>query len=215
MRQSPRRHRSHGFTIIELMVATMLSSVVLLAVYFVFISNTQQYYVQEQLVRMQESMRFGMEYLKNDLRNAGRLGVANGIEIGGGLQVAGRDPQLCPSRSQLHGVELFEDDRGSPNVLIRYGNEHRPDRIRLLTDASGATPVLVSKARRDRITLMRPFDQPSKMAKSLLASEARFNQAFQRGFYLYVVTRSGDASVPVNSTAVMVMRPLVPLTISD
>ena len=70
MRQTTRRHHSHGFTLIELMVATLLSSVVLMAVYFVFITNTQQYYVQEQLVRMQESMRFGMEYLKNDLRNA-------------------------------------------------------------------------------------------------------------------------------------------------
>ncbi len=199
MRQTARRYHSHGFTLIELMVATLLSSVVLMAVYFVFITNTQQYYVQEQLVRMQESMRFGMEYLKNDLRNAGRLGVANGIQIAGALEVAGRDPQLCGMRSQLRGVELFEDDRGSPNVLIRHGNNHRPDRLRLLTDASGATPVLISKSRRDRVTLMRAPDQPSEMARDLLSSEARFNQAFQTGFYLYVVTRAGDADLlPIN-----------------
>ena len=218
MSTQPRRQWSRGFTIVELMVATLLSSVVIMAVYFVFISNTQQYYVQEQLVRMQESMRFGMEYLKNDLRNAGRLGVANGVQLAGALQVAGRDPQLCPSRSALRGVELFEDDRGSPDVLIRHENSHRPDRLRLLTDASGATPVLVSKATRDRITLMRAIDQPSEMARDLLTSEARFDQAFQQGFYLYVVTRAGDADlVPIvetrfndNGSTIQLQSPLCP-----
>jgi prepilin-type N-terminal cleavage/methylation domain-containing protein len=198
----PRRHaQSRGFTLIELMVATFLSSAVLLSVYFVFISNTKQYYVQEQIVRMQESMRFGMEYLKNDVRNAGRLTVANGIDGSGALRQVGRDPQFCAVRSQIRGLQLFEDDRGSPDVLSRYGNGHRPDRLRLLTDASGATPLLIARAQRDRLTLMRPLDQPSEMARDLLGSEGRFEQAFRPGFYLYVVTRSGDSDLlPIAET---------------
>ncbi len=59
----------------------MLSGAVLTSIYFVFISNSRQYYTQEQIVQMQESMRFALEYLKNDLRNAGQMALVNGTAV--------------------------------------------------------------------------------------------------------------------------------------
>ena len=88
MKSAAHRRRAAGFTMVELLIALFLSSVVMLAVYFVFISNTEQYYRQEQIVQMQENMRFALEHLKNDMRNAGRLTVVNGNN-------ANPDPGFC------------------------------------------------------------------------------------------------------------------------
>ena len=86
-----RRRANHGFTFVELLVALLFAGIIMVAAYLVFISASRQYYVQEQVVQMQESMRFAMEFLKNDLRGTGRLTVVNGIEVGARLDAIGRD----------------------------------------------------------------------------------------------------------------------------
>ncbi|MEZ4471150.1 MAG: prepilin-type N-terminal cleavage/methylation domain-containing protein [bacterium] len=139
MNQATRpRRRPAGFTMVELMMALLLSSIVLLAIYFVFISNTEQYYRQEQIVQMQESMRFALEHLKTDLRNAGRLTVVNGTP-------RGTDAGFCRPQEGLTAIRLFDNeltgDRPDfPAIVADIGNRIRPDRLRLLVDGSGATP---------------------------------------------------------------------------
>ncbi|MEM9102477.1 MAG: PilW family protein [Pseudomonadota bacterium] len=59
-----------GITMIELLIAIALGSVVTAAVIQVFLSNKQTSRLQEQMSRLQENGRFAMEIISRDLRSA-------------------------------------------------------------------------------------------------------------------------------------------------
>lgn len=60
-----------GFSLIELMVALVLGLVLMGAVVNSFLSSSQTYRVQEALSRSQESARFALEIIGQELRMAG------------------------------------------------------------------------------------------------------------------------------------------------
>ena len=60
-----------GFTIIELMIALLLSSVLLTGVVQIYASSKQSYQVTENISRMQENSRFAMNLLTREIRMAG------------------------------------------------------------------------------------------------------------------------------------------------
>lgn len=151
---------------IELLIAGLLSAVVLLVVYLVFITNSAQYYRQEQIVQMQESMRFALEYLKNDLRNAGRLSPTHG-----------NDGRMC-ARRDLIAVRVCQTDNDTLAVLTANGNERRPDRIRLMTDAGDAAMLRTVRVAPDRIVLAPADGQPTVVSRALASSQARMESAF-------------------------------------
>lgn len=202
--RTPHRHGAlrrlcrRGFTFAELLVAVVLASIVLLSVYFVFVTGTEQYYRQEQIVQMQEGMRFAMEYIKNDLRNAGMLAVANG-------HPQRRDPGLCRPNADLRGVQLFDDEQGNrpltvgneavPGILTDDPNSLRPDRVRVLVDATGGIPLVTSQVNGARVDLQAPRYQVTEAAKKLLqpTAQARFESMYREGFYLHIRSVSTNA----------------------
>lgn len=60
-----------GFTLVELMIALLLSSLVLAAVGMAFRSQQQSYTAQEEIAEMQQELRAGIEIITRELRNAG------------------------------------------------------------------------------------------------------------------------------------------------
>lgn len=184
---------------VELMMALLLSAIVLLAVYFVFISNTEQYYRQEQIVQMQESMRFALEHLKTDLRNAGRLTVVNGT-------LQNTDPGFCRPQADLTAIRLFDDEAAGsradfPTIVTENANNIRPDRLRLLVDGSGATPLLTSRVEGRLVKFLPANRQPTRDGRALVGpeAEARFQRDFQAGHFLYLSALDARASdlVPI------------------
>ena len=67
-------HFQHGLTLIELMVAMAIFSILMLGVSNVFTANKRNYAIQEQLARLQENSRFAFSVMTQDLRNAGFAG---------------------------------------------------------------------------------------------------------------------------------------------
>jgi len=63
-----------GLTLVELMVSLTLGLVILSALTYVYIGSRQSYQVNEQLARLQESGRFALEYLSQDMRMASFAG---------------------------------------------------------------------------------------------------------------------------------------------
>lgn len=175
---NPRRGR-RGFTLVELLIAGLMSALVLLAVYFVFIANTTQYYRQEQIVQMQESMRFAVELMKNDLRNAGRLSIVRG-------DGNGRDPRLCVDRIGQRAVQLFENDPDTPVALTRFGNFLQPDRVQLLVDAGGAVMLRTRAVSPDQVVLAPALEQPTAEARAIATSQERFEAQFRPGMFLSI-----------------------------
>ena len=196
------RRAAAGFTMVELLIALFLSSVVMLAVYFVFISNTEQYYRQEQIVQMQENMRFALEHVKNDMRNAGRLTVVNGNN-------ANPDPGFCRPTPDMQAIKLFDNEQPGaradfPGILQQFENGIRPDRLQLLVDASGATPAITRRISGQVVTLESSDRQPTRDARTLLQAGAdqRFERLFRPGHFLYISSLDEKASDLVPITGV-------------
>lgn len=63
--------RENGITIIELLVALVIFSVVIAGIYRVFVSQSRAYTVQDRVVENQQSIRSSMEILLTDLRITG------------------------------------------------------------------------------------------------------------------------------------------------
>jgi prepilin-type N-terminal cleavage/methylation domain-containing protein len=172
--------RRKGFTVVELLVAVALSAIVLVTVYLVFNANTRQYYTQEQVVQMQEAMRFALEYLKTDLRNAGRDAIVDGVP---GPE---KDPGFCAAGAQRRGVELFENDPGQPGVLTANGNGLVPDRLRIYTDASGGARLATSRVAGGIVSVLPGNMQRTDEARDELSNQTRFNRIYRAGYFLRV-----------------------------
>lgn len=88
------RQRQSGVTLIELMIAMVLSLIVLIGVVNIYIVNKKVSRMEDGLSRMQENGRFAMDFLARDLRMAGypnlptltdidAIGDTSGIEDAG------------------------------------------------------------------------------------------------------------------------------------
>jgi len=73
--KSTRRfHREAGLTLVELMVAMLLSLMLLSGVITVFQANKVTFYTQEGLAQLQENGRMALALISRDIRNAGYRG---------------------------------------------------------------------------------------------------------------------------------------------
>ncbi len=68
--------REQGLSLVELMIAMVLGTVLIMAVIQVFTSNSQAYRVGDANARVQESGRIAADILSRSLRNAGYFGCA-------------------------------------------------------------------------------------------------------------------------------------------
>ena len=85
-----RYDKQSGLTLIELMVALVLSMVLMTGMISVFVANKRTYQVQEGLARLQENGRFAIHLLTRDIRGAGYWGcgtqtpnIINALNNGG------------------------------------------------------------------------------------------------------------------------------------
>ncbi len=65
------RFRS-GFTLVELIVVMLITSVAALAIVMNYISQTKTYAIQREMAHMQQNLRAAMYIMQNDIRNSGR-----------------------------------------------------------------------------------------------------------------------------------------------
>lgn len=68
---------SRGLSLIEIMIALAIGSLLLLGLLQVFSASRTAYQLSEGMARAQENARFGMEYLQRDIRMAGHYGCVN------------------------------------------------------------------------------------------------------------------------------------------
>ena len=66
--------RARGVTLVELMIAMVISTIVLLGVGTVYSSSKRSYKVQEEMARLQENARYAFNVMSRDIRGAGFVG---------------------------------------------------------------------------------------------------------------------------------------------
>lgn len=69
--------RVRGLSLIELMIAMLIGSLLLVGVIQVFGGSREAYRLSEGLARVQENGRFAVDYLQRDIRMAGHFGCVN------------------------------------------------------------------------------------------------------------------------------------------
>lgn len=77
-----------GFTLVELLVALAVGSIVMAAVMTAFLSQHNTYLAQGQVVEMQQNARVALDLLELDIRSAGY----DPNNLGAGITTAGIDP---------------------------------------------------------------------------------------------------------------------------
>ena len=74
------RCRQAGMSIVELMVAVLISTVLMAGIIQLFVSNKATYEVTDELSRLQENARFALEAMAKDLRMTGYFGCMEDVD---------------------------------------------------------------------------------------------------------------------------------------
>jgi len=85
----PDARYSRGLSLIELMVAILLSSILVMGLVEVFSASRTAYQFSQGIARAQENSRFAMDFMLRDLRMVGHTGCVNDQALtmagGGGI----------------------------------------------------------------------------------------------------------------------------------
>ena len=113
------RSRQTGFSLVEIMVAMVLSLILLGGVLQIFASTRTSYRVHDSVSQMQETGRFSMEMMTRDIRMADFWGCADGIgKVTNGLDPGGGAGYIDFTLGGLGGIE---GAAGVPDSLVLRG----------------------------------------------------------------------------------------------
>ncbi len=129
-----RQKRKAGFTIIELLVTLSISSILIAAAYRTFTSQHKVYQVQNEVMEMQQGVRFAMDILVRDIRMGGfssTVSLSNPITINPLDEGIRSGTDSIAVQYQYNGVErtityFVDDDMDEPHLIRRVeegGNE--------------------------------------------------------------------------------------------
>ena len=121
-----RRLREKGFTLIEFMVATTVSTLVLIAIYVVYATQSRSYVAQEHISEMQQNLRAAMYMIGRDLRMAGYDPFSREDKLEDGLDndCDGGDPD---ESGELIGVLVAKKDSITVNMSLYDGVDNDND----------------------------------------------------------------------------------------
>jgi type IV pilus assembly protein PilW len=134
-RRDPRRQR--GLTIVELMISMTLGLLIMGALTYVYVGARATYRVNENLARLQESGRFALDYIGQDLRMVSFAGCrSRNLNANNTLMIA--RPAIAFT-GVADGIAGFEDGAGwtNPSSVARL----RGDVLVLRRAAGGGTEI--------------------------------------------------------------------------
>lgn len=120
-------NQQRGLSLIELMVAIVISSLLMAGTIQIFVNNKKTYQVQEAVSRLQENGRFGMQFLTRDIRMADFWGCVGSIsKVTNQVRVAGTTDTPGPINVTTGGVSGTNDAglNGSDTLILQgaYGS---------------------------------------------------------------------------------------------
>ncbi len=122
--------RYQGFSIVELMIALLIGSFLVLGLVQVFTANKQGFRIQEASSRIQENGRMAIEMLSRDVRAAGFMGCANVLAGGSVNNIVDKTKYSSKGTALLEAldfdgtksIEFFNDVTSTASTsLAKYG----------------------------------------------------------------------------------------------
>lgn len=77
MNTHPSKRKVQGLSLIELMIAILIGSILLIGLVQVYAATRESYRLSEGMSRVQENGRFALDFLQRDIRLAGHFGCVN------------------------------------------------------------------------------------------------------------------------------------------
>lgn len=132
--------RARGVSLIELMIALAIGTLLILGLVQVFAASRTAYQLSEGMARTQENSRFATDYLQRDIRMAGHFGCVNDqshLQTANALQ--SRFPAATPATS---GID-FPGSAGGYSVRGYEANGTAPgNTVTIGTPTAGWSPAL-------------------------------------------------------------------------
>lgn len=110
--------RQRGMNLVELMIALTIGLIMLVALGQLFVTSRASYTMEEGLSRVQESGRFAMEFLVQDIRMAGYAGCRN--PSGGAGQVQGNGAGTTCTTSMCDMVSPADESTNFGTGILAY-----------------------------------------------------------------------------------------------
>jgi len=168
MRRGARTAPASGFTLVEILVSLVASTIVLAGLFAIVSAGTKGFIVQSQIAELQLDLRFAMERIKADLRMAAFLGTAD----------SSTDPRVCPKPDPAVRALLIEDDADTaPNAGANPFIV--ADRLRLLGSYVSSDYYLTANVAGSTFTLQ---------SQSFPPTAARYAEIFNPSGFLVVRT---------------------------
>ncbi|HEU0029746.1 MAG TPA: prepilin-type N-terminal cleavage/methylation domain-containing protein [Kofleriaceae bacterium] len=115
------RTRQRGFTLIELMVALVVSSLLVGMILAIFLRLSVAYRSQQQIAGMQQVLAAARMTIENDAKQAG-LGMTNGIKIASGTNVRYSPVTVTNFNNKPDQIRFIYADQSFQAAVISNGN---------------------------------------------------------------------------------------------
>jgi type IV pilus assembly protein PilW len=119
VKQSLRRLRSFGFSIVELMVAILIGLIILAGVIQVVVTSKTTFLGQEEMSFIQENARYAMDLIGKDLQGAGYFGCAGNTASVALVARVDADSALLLGPEPIRG---FEGDSATAPYPAEYSD---------------------------------------------------------------------------------------------
>lgn len=162
-----RRHAAPqaGYTLVELMIAVLITSIVVGSLYSVSKQATETFNQQQRTAEMQLRLRFAMEQLRADIARAGFMSTPNSFS----------DPRVCPKPTTLY--QAVEVSRPTPRIPLPSENRFvNPVTLRLTGNYASVDEYAVAGITGGTIVLQNQTPQWARVT-----SAAQFNRIFLGG----------------------------------
>ena len=101
--QASCQRRCHGFSMVELMIALVITLILMSGISQIFLSSKKSFTIQDTLSRQQENGRYVIDTMSQDLRRAGFMGNLDGITTIGGTEGEVADNGTCVTSDNTWG----------------------------------------------------------------------------------------------------------------
>lgn len=177
MKRSNLRAHPSGFTLIEIILAMLIGSVVLTGGYIFYTTQVQEYLSQREVIQMQQNLRMAMQYMQRHIRLAGNAMPNNlvwePLHTGAGEDAAPDTIGIMGSMKSI-SITAWQErgNRGAP-IMVTSVEGFKEGDILLISDGTFAEIF--------QVTDINPPSQLKHMSSPPYNDDNKLDRAYAEG----------------------------------